>query len=120
MARRKNNLADKLNQRGNEGRSPGWRDMISPETPAEPETESAAPSRRRNAPPPPKTPPRNRKRRKTYYLPEYVIQDIEELAAQEQVGISDLATYLLDAALNAVHQGDLAIPTRTAKQKIDY
>lgn len=120
MARRKNNLADKLKQQGSTGRNPGWRDMIAPERSADAAPESSSPSQRRAEPPPPKTPPRNRKKRKTYHLPVRLIEEIEALAAEEKVGISDLATYLLDAALEAVHRGELTIPTRTAKQKIDY
>jgi hypothetical protein len=122
MARRKNNLADKLNQQRSEGRSPGWRDMISPEAQVDTETESTEPARRRktSTPPKPKTPSRNQKRRKTYYIPVRIIEEIEQIAAEEKVGISDLATYLLDAALESVHRGDLTIPTRPAKQKIDY
>jgi hypothetical protein len=113
MARRKQELADKLGGDGQVPRRPGWRDTITlgrgtPEPP-EPEPEPEPASRRRN---------RGRYKRKTYLIPPEMIAHIEEVADQERVGINELVRFLLGTALDMVEDGQLEIPTRPARRRI--
>jgi hypothetical protein len=112
MARRKNQLADKLG--GSTEARPGWRDTIMTNVPPS-QTDMMA----ETAPTPPKRKPsRNKPMRKTYYLPPALIERIEILADEEQVGISALVTYLLNTSVELVESGHLEIPTAPAKRQI--
>ncbi len=114
MAKRKNQLADKLSGTTAESR-PGWRDTILTGVPTSPSVESVEDS----APLPPKRrPSRNKPMRKTYYLPPPLIERIEILAEEEQVGISALVTFLLNTSVELVESGHLEIPTAPAKRQI--
>ncbi|PID85705.1 MAG: hypothetical protein CSB13_06670 [Chloroflexi bacterium] len=113
MAKRKNQLADKLGGTTTEAR-PGWRDTILtglPTTPVE-SAEDSAPL------PPKRTPSHNKPMRKTYYLPPPLIKRIEILAEEEQVGISALVTFLLNTSVELVESGHLEIPTAPARRQI--
>ena len=112
MARRKNQLADKLGS-STETR-PGWRDTILPGA-SSPQAEMVADA----APLPPKRKPaRNKPTRKTYYLSPSLIERIEILADEEQVGISALVSFLLNTSVELVESGHLEIPTAPAKRQI--
>lgn len=111
MAKRKNELADKL---GGSGNRPGWRDTIianAPQQEAE-DTQTRSRSPRR------KQADRLKPKRKTYLLPPPLIEHIDNLAAEERVGISELVTYLLSTSLEMLEAGEIEIPTRPAKRKI--
>ncbi len=113
MARRKSQLADKLGGGSTEIR-PGWRDTILPNVPSA-QAETAADI----APLPPKRKPaRNKPLRKTYYLSPALIERIEILAEEEQVGISALVAFLLNTSVELVESGHLEIPTAPAKRQI--
>lgn len=113
MARRKNQLADKLGSSGTESR-PGWRDTIMTGV-----SSSQADTMMETAPVPPKRMvSRNKPMRKTYYLPPALIERIEILADEEQVGISALVTFLLNTSVELVESGHLEIPTAPAKRQI--
>lgn len=112
MTRRKSQLADKLG--GSTEARPGWRDTIltgvpSAQADVEAETVPAPPKRK---------PSRNKAMRKTYYLPPSLIERIEILADEEQVGISSLVTFLLSTSVELVESGHLEIPTAPAKRQI--
>jgi hypothetical protein len=107
MARRKNELADKL---GGGSNRPGWRDTIMPSAPQQ-ETDEERPRRRQQ-------PDRLKPKRKTYLLPPPLIERIDALAEEERVGISELVTYLLSTSVEMIETGELEIPTRTAKRRI--
>jgi hypothetical protein len=115
MARRKQELADKLGGDGQVPRRPGWRDTITlgrgaPEAPApDPEPDPEATPRRRS---------RRRYKRKTYLISPEMIAHIEEVADQERVGINELVRFLLGTALDMVEDGQLEIPTRPARRRI--
>lgn len=109
MARRKNELADKL---GGSNR-PGWRDTIMPST-AQQEAEERPQTRPRRR----QQPDRLKPKRKTYLLPPPLIERIDALAEEERVGISELVTYLLSTSVEMIETGELEIPTRTAKRQI--
>jgi hypothetical protein len=111
MARRKNQLADKLSS-SSETR-PGWRDTIlsGVSAPAESVAETAPT-------PPKRKPARNKPMRKTYYLSPSLIERIEILAEEEQVGISALVSFLLNTSVELVESGHLEIPTAPAKRRI--
>ena len=113
MARRKNQLANKLGGSSTEAR-PGWRDTILPGG-SSVQAETAADI----LPLPPKRKPaRNKPMRKTYYLSPSLIERIEILADEEQVGISALVTFLLNTSVELVESGHLEIPTAPAKRQI--
>jgi hypothetical protein len=112
MARRKNQLADKLGGGVGEAR-PGWRDTIMSGTQVPVETFEPEPPA-----PPKRRPPRNKPVRKTYYLSPALIERIEFLADEEQVGISALVAFLLNTSLDLVESGHLEIPTAPAKRQI--
>jgi hypothetical protein len=108
MAKRKNQLAGKLDSNLESGR-PGWRDTIVASTPAD--LSETQPKKSR-------MPSRLKPRRKTYYLPPALIERIEYLADEERVGISELVTFLLTTATDLIETGQLEIPTAPAKRKI--
>lgn len=112
MTKRKSQLADKLSGTGGEVR-PGWRDTILPGA-AQPPVETAA----ETAQPPRRKPARNKPMRKTYYLPPSLIERIDILAEEEQVGISALVTFLLSTSVDLIESGHLEIPTAPAKRQI--
>ena len=113
MTRRKNQLADKLGSSGTETR-PGWRDTIMTGA-ATAQTDTMM----ETAPTPPKRKPsRNKPMRKTYYLPPALVERIEILADEEQVGISALVAFLLNTSVELVESGHLEIPTAPAKRQI--
>jgi hypothetical protein len=112
MARRKSQLADKLG--GSAEVRPGWRDTILPSVPSA-QTETAADV---DPLPPKRKPARNKPQRKTYYLSPSLIERIEILADEEQVGISALVTFLLTTSVELVESGHLEIPTTPAKRQI--
>ena len=116
MAKRKQNLADKISSR-NDSR-PGWRDAITGGPPVE-QTEIRRPGFMAQEPAPePEPDPADKIKRKTYLLYAGMIEEIETLAAQERVGINELVRYLLGAALDQVYESDLAIPTQPGKRQI--
>lgn len=113
MAKRKNDLAGKLSN-AQENR-PGWRDTIKIGQPAE-----SAPVRRPAFMEPEQEPePANKVKRKTYLIYAGMIEEIEQLAAQERVGINELVRYLLGAALDQVYNGELTIPTQPGRRRIE-
>lgn len=112
MSRRKSQLADKLG--GSSDVRPGWRDTILPSTPSA-QTETTAVS---DPLPPKRKPARNKPMRKTYYLSPALIERIEILAEEEQVGISALVSFLLNTSVELVESGHLEIPTAPAKRQI--
>jgi hypothetical protein len=114
VARRKTDLAGKLS--GDRDSRPGWRDTITlGQTGAQPE--SRRPAFPPAEPPPPE--PQNKLKRKTYLLYPDMIAEIENLAAQERVGINDLVRYLLGSALDQVYNGELTIPTQPGRRRIE-
>lgn len=108
MAKRKNQLAGKL-ESGLESGRPGWRDTIVSSAPMELGESEPKPARKTS---------RSKPRRKTYYLPPALIERIEYLADEERVGISELVTFLLTTATDLIDTGQLEIPTAPAKRKI--
>lgn len=55
---------------------------------------------------------------RTYRIRPATIARLNERAADLGVGVSDLADFLLSAALDQLAAGALAVPTRTAALKI--
>ena len=114
MAKRKNELADKLSSTTPE-RGPGWREAIIPGQQAV-ETAVSQPT------PQPTSTKRTRTKpkavRKTYLLPPDLIQRIEITAEEERVGISELVNFLLTTSLDLIESGQIEIPTQTARRRI--
>ncbi|MCB9420352.1 MAG: hypothetical protein H6667_11125 [Ardenticatenaceae bacterium] len=115
MARRKQDLAGKLST-SSEAR-PGWRDTITGGTPAAMGQPAVRQPDFMATEPEPE--PANKIVRKTYLLYASMIQEIEDLAAQERVGINELVRYLLGVALDQTYNGGLEIPTRPGRRQID-
>ena len=117
MAKRKNELADKLGAPSSESR-PGWRDtIITGQQPVE--TAVSQPTPQPTQPKPTKrTRTKPKSVRKTYLLPPDLIQRIEITAEEERVGISELVNFLLTTSLDLIESGQIEIPTQTAKRKI--
>lgn len=111
MAQRKKDLADKLSG-GNENR-PGWRDTITLGQTSTPTSERRIPYTQ------PEPEPANKLKRKTYLLYAGMVAEIEQLAEQERVGINELVRYLIGSALDQVYSGQLMIPTRPDKRRIE-
>ena len=110
MARRKQDLANKLTPE--RSKRPGWADTVTGQ-PAS--TENRRPT---IAQPEPEPDPADILKRKTYLLYPDMIQEIEALADQERVGISELVRYLLGAALDQVYNRQLGIPTQPGRRHI--
>ncbi|HSH05728.1 MAG TPA: hypothetical protein VLL52_24640 [Anaerolineae bacterium] len=109
MARRKRDLANKLDSNSNsEIRRPGWRDTIAPSG----ETAVSPPS------PPAAAENPDALKRKTYLLTEEIIGQIEDLADAERVGISELVRFLLVEAMAQIEEGILEVPTKPGKRQI--
>ncbi|MCA9941968.1 MAG: hypothetical protein H6656_01075 [Ardenticatenaceae bacterium] len=110
MARRKQDLAGKLTpERGNR---PGWADTV---------TGQPAPTGNRRpvfAQPEPEPESAETLKRKTYLLYPDMIEEIESLAEQERVGISELVRYLLGSALDQIYNRKLGIPTQPGRRHI--
>ena len=112
MAKRKNELADKLGS-SPEPR-PGWRDtIISGQQPVD-----TAASQPTQPTPTKRTRTKPKSVRKTYLLPPALIQRIEITAEEERVGISELVNFLMTTSLDLIESGQIEIPTQTAKRKI--
>lgn len=113
MARRKNDLASKL-QGGS--RRPGWQDTITgppqPRQEAEEEEEESRTSSKSSSG------RSSSLKRKTYLLTPELIAQVETLADAERVGISELVRFLLRSALEQAEAGELTIPTRTESRRI--
>ena len=114
MAKRKNELADKLGSSSSETR-PGWRDTIITgqqpvETAVSQPTPQPTPTKRTRTKP--------KAVRKTYLLPPDLIQRIEITAEEERVGISELVNFLLTTSLDLIESGQIEIPTQTARRRI--
>ncbi len=121
MAKRKNELADKLGGtvQSTEAR-PGWRDTIlTGQQPVDPPKSTLSlPEAQPSTPPKRETVDRNKPVRKTYLLQPQLIERIEITAELERVGISDLTNFLLSTALDLIESGQIEIPTQAAKRKI--
>ena len=124
MARRKRELASKLNQgpEQREAARPGWRDTIRAGVQAQVAAEEEAAEARRQeeeaagaAQAPGRT---SRLKRKTYLLTPELIERVAALAEAEQVGINELVRYLLRSALHQVESDEMEIPTRPATREI--
>jgi len=109
MAQRKQDLANKISTQSDV--RPGWRDTITGVAP----TEARRPAFIKAEPQPE---PAAKIKRKTYLLYAGMIEEIETLAAREQVGINDLVRYLLGAALDQVYEGKITIPTQPGQRQI--
>ena len=121
MARRRRELASKLNQ-GEEERRPGWRDTIRAGVQAEVAAQAAAVEEEaeaeEEAQPQKKKGRTSRLKRKTYLLTPELIDRIASLADEEQVGINELVRYLLRSALYQIEADEMEIPTRPARRQI--
>ena len=107
MARRRNQLADKLTG-GQTPARPGWRDTITPaQTPSQPESQ-------------PEVESTSSLKRKTYLLTDELIERVEDLAERERVGINELVRFLMDTSLELAESNQLEIPTRPGKRRITY
>ena len=117
MAKRKNQLADRLNS----NTKPGWRDIINtPQSASGDATDGVSQGQSasvqtggnvsREAAP--------RYKRKTYLVAPDMIARIEAIADSERVGINELVRYLLDHALSEVESGEHTIPTTAGKRAI--
>lgn len=114
MAKRKNELADKLGGSPTEAR-PGWRDtIITGQHPAETAVSQPTPQ----STPTKRTRTKPKAVRKTYLLPPDLIQRIEITAEEERVGISELVNFLLTTSLDLIESGQIEIPTQTARRRI--
>ena len=107
MARRKNQLADKLSG-GQSPARPGWRDTITVgHTPTQPAVEHESDST-------------SSLKRKTYLLTDELIERVEVLAERERVGINELVRFLMGTSLELAETNQLEIPTRPGKRRITY
>lgn len=113
MAQRKRDLVNKLS--GSSESRPGWRETITlgGPTPSGGERRLPYPA----AQPTPE--PANKLKRKTYLLYAGMVDEIEQLAERERVGINELVRYLIGTALDQVYGGQLVIPTRPDKRRIE-
>jgi hypothetical protein len=117
MAKRKNELADKLGSTAPEPR-PGWRDtIISGQQPVDTAV-SQPPQPTQYQPTTKRTRTKPKSVRKTYLLPPELIQRIEITAEEERVGISELVNFLMTTSLDLIESGQIEIPTQTARRKI--
>lgn len=122
MAKRKNQLADRLNSGAKA--KPGWRDIIAqPETTPEPavaDVQPAVEAPLRQVSKPKAKPPAPTYKRKTYLVAPEMIERIEAVADQERVGINQLVRYMLDLALTQIETGEHSIPTTDGKRQINW
>ncbi len=56
---------------------------------------------------------------KSYKLRQSTVDRVREMAAEQGVGIGELADWLLNAALDAVENGELAIPVRRVQVEVN-
>lgn len=136
MAKRKNQLADKLSTPPSPPSSaPGWRDILRPQegeaSPEPVETEAPLPavsreSQRRDNPASsgkrrrqPALQQPQKFARKTYLISPRMIQRINFLAEEEAVGINELVRYMLNFALDEIEAGRHELPTRPSRRTID-
>lgn len=100
MARRKQELSEKLATPAPQG----WRDQVS--RPVEPEPESE-----------PEVVTGGSYIRKTYLLTPALIDRIKDLADHERVGQNELVRYLLAFALEQVESGRHTLPAQPVQQR---
>lgn len=106
MAKRKNQLADKLGGVSAES-PPGWRDTI-----------VAPPAIATPTPPGRASETTMHLQRKTYLLTPRLIDQIQALATRERVGVNELVRYLLAYAVDQVETGQHPLPTQPGKRRI--
>lgn len=117
MGNRRNTLSNKLS--GGTKR-PGWQDTIAPSAPEEEIIEDDEPIVRK------RTTKRTRKKkpsgsslvRKTFLMTPDLLERIDVVVEEEQVGISELVRFLLMSSLDAIESGELEIPTTETKRTI--
>jgi len=101
MAKRKNNLADKL---ASNATPPGWRDVVVAGQ------EPSPPDKKRNK-------DDDEQQRKTYLITVGIIRRVANLAKKERVGVNELARYLMTYALDEIESGRHKLPTETEERR---